>query len=874
MKVLFAVSNEEISGAIVKRYQKDYKEIISYKNVYYFNAIIKELQKDKTFDRIVISEELEAFSNTQYAQIDKFIFDKLDNISDEATNARGDNIPIIVIASDRRQKAEEMLTKMFGIGIYDVLLGNDRSVGNVCQLLNKPRTKKEAKIYYKIESDDVSYQSEDENDVSEVEIQNILAHYRRLGKDEQKYVESFDNIASQYNDVQLKIICKFLPLNVKAVLEERSAKYQELNSNGNNTNPFKGKSKPAKEQVNDNKETSEKFLKIDKHENMKPKHVVIPSAVDMSGVKKLSKMRSSVKSVESIPYNDDIKYGTIPNNNQQAQQPLQGSYTSQTMDYQRPPVTPKSMNQVQPQPIQKKVMTRQEEPEEIPEAAPEPKVEPEHPVEEVKRKRGRPRKNPLPEATQEAPVEPVKKKRGRPRKYFPQEETVKKVKIREQEEAEENELVLPGFDNNSDSEANEVVLPGFDSNDEQDETNEVILPGFGSNDDSSSNNNDDDDTSSYIEEDDGDTSSYIEQEDNDNTSSYFNNDDEEDSYLPGINETRQTSANSRMVEDQPIGNIGGYGDSRSSTQYGSIQNSSYEYEDVDISNLLTADKRIACFVGTTKNGTSFVVNNLGQVTSEMGINTAILDTTKNRNSYYIYNQNDENLRKVAMSSISSLLNGNATGIQVNKNLTIYTSLPEETEGIENAGQILKSLLKKHSLILIDCDFATPQDYFKKTQEIYLVQTLDILTIQPLTSFLRNLKSKNILYQDTLRIVLNKTVNLKGIDEKLIIRGMASYKDPSMSFMTDLFDKDTIKHISIPFSVETYAKYLENIVNCEVSVRGYPKNIIQVFNDLAKMVYPLNVNRTSTTNYIPPSIERNNAFSAQMNSTLNQMKKNY
>ena len=44
MKVLFAVSNEEISESIVKRYQKDYKEIISYKNVYYFNAILKELQ--------------------------------------------------------------------------------------------------------------------------------------------------------------------------------------------------------------------------------------------------------------------------------------------------------------------------------------------------------------------------------------------------------------------------------------------------------------------------------------------------------------------------------------------------------------------------------------------------------------------------------------------------------------------------------------------------------------------------------------------------------------------------------------------------------------------------------------------------------------
>ena len=48
MKVLCAVNNDNISNAVVKKYQKDYREIISYKNVYYFNAILKELQNDKS----------------------------------------------------------------------------------------------------------------------------------------------------------------------------------------------------------------------------------------------------------------------------------------------------------------------------------------------------------------------------------------------------------------------------------------------------------------------------------------------------------------------------------------------------------------------------------------------------------------------------------------------------------------------------------------------------------------------------------------------------------------------------------------------------------------------------------------------------------
>lgn len=61
MKVLFAVNNDKISNTIVNKYKELYKEEITYKNVYYFNALISEIKKDKSYDRIVISEELEMF---------------------------------------------------------------------------------------------------------------------------------------------------------------------------------------------------------------------------------------------------------------------------------------------------------------------------------------------------------------------------------------------------------------------------------------------------------------------------------------------------------------------------------------------------------------------------------------------------------------------------------------------------------------------------------------------------------------------------------------------------------------------------------------------------------------------------------------------
>ena len=128
MKVLFAVSNEKISEQIVKRYQKEYKKILTYKNVYYFNAILKELQRDKSYDRIIISEDLEPFTSTNNSTIDKFLFEKLDSISDEAQDTEGNETNIILICSEKRTRNSSLLLKLFSIGIYNALIEKDRSI--------------------------------------------------------------------------------------------------------------------------------------------------------------------------------------------------------------------------------------------------------------------------------------------------------------------------------------------------------------------------------------------------------------------------------------------------------------------------------------------------------------------------------------------------------------------------------------------------------------------------------------------------------------------------------------------------------------------------------------------------------------------------
>ena len=782
MKVLFAVSNEEISESIVKKYQKQYKQIISYKNVYYFNAILKEIQKDKTYDRIVISEELEAFTHTQYDQIDKFIFEKLDGISDEAASSTGKDIPIILICSDRRAKSEEMLVKLFGIGIYNAIIGNDRSVEEVCRLINRPRTKKEAKTYYQIDSENVNYQSENENDVSEVEIQNILAHYKRLGKNEDRYLESFDNIAAQYNDTQLRIISKFLPLNVRAVLEERSPKYQQIMSFNN-----KVSDKIRKPKVEEVDGTSEQLLKPKNKENIMSGPVVIPSSVNMHSGKKLSRVKP-------------MSQNTIVQDTKPEQQERITTYSAQKQEMQEYAVMPG--------------LDEQEE------RAEEPKT-----VAPVKRGRGRPRKNPLPPVEEEKTEEPPKRRRGRPRKNpVPEENVVTAKTIEEPEETIGS--ILPGLDNDQEDEKNNYNL-----------YNNIQMP-----------------------------------EQNVNEAKDNNDNEIEENILPGIG----MASNENMAINTNI-STNHYNNNYTNSIYNPMSqiqenNKNIDIEKIDLSELLTSRKKIAAFVGTSKNGTSFIVNNLAEMLSTSGIDIAILDTTKNRNSYYIYTKNEEELRKIAEQSIVGLSKGMASGIEVHKNLTVYTSLPEDNEAIEHADKILETLLKKHTLILIDTDFKTPSRYFEQAQEIYLVQSLDVLTIQPLTAFLRELKSKNILEDRKLRIVLNKAVKIRGITDKTIIGGMAYYNDPAMSFMTELFDRTLIKYISIPFEEETYIKYLENVIECNVSLKGYSKGFLQSLKELGNMIYSV-----GGTTYRPPTANgynSQNTFSPGMAQTLNQMKNNY
>ena len=211
---------------------------------------------------------------------------------------------------------------------------------------------------------------------------------------------------------------------------------------------------------------------------------------------------------------------------------------------------------------------------------------------------------------------------------------------------------------------------------------------------------------------------------------------------------------------------------------------------------------------------------------------------------------------------------------MHKNLTVYTSVPnEEDEYIDNVDKILETLIQKHSLVLIDADYNTNMGYFKQSQQVCLVQNYDILTIQPLTAFLKRLKERNMIEQSKLRIILNKTIKIKGITHKTIIDGMAFYTDPTMSSMTELFNKDTIQYMTIPLDPQIYVEYLTGVVYCDINLKKYSKNFLQTLSQLGNMIYS-NTQIVPKSNYTPPSVNSDTGFSPAMNSTLEQMKKKY
>ena len=583
MKVLFAVSNEKITEQVVAKYQVMYNELLSYKEVYYYNAIVKELEKNKDYNAIVIDESLESVSNDKG---DQYLLNNLDAITDIAVNNENTQIPIILICKADRQPAEEFLEKIYKIGIFNALILKDRKISKICEYINGPRNKKDAKKYYQIDVDDTEVVADTETDsIAKTELKNILNYYAKLGNDTTKYSETFERIAEQYTDVELVYIIARFPENVKSVLMNENQRFRNL-------------------------------MNIDPN--------------------KLKQMEQAKKEQEK----------------QMAQQ----------------------------------------------------------------------------EVHVQAPVQ---------------------MQAQNDAKIEENA---------------KIVSNQYDIEEEQKEVVETpkvqIQP--------------------QVEQ----TAPKVEQK-----------------VEPKVNNNYSIPANNMQMNNQ------------------------------------VNSKNVFSFVGTSKNGTSFLVNSLGILFSSIGINTAIVDLTKNKNDYYMCTNNEERLREIATLSIIKLEKGIAEGVQINKNLSVYTGLPTNDTNKLNSKMVIDTLKKNHTLVLLDCDFETNLEYYTYSNQIFTVQSLDVLTMQPLTIHLKKLKELGIISDSKISIILNKEVPVKGLTKKLMIGGLSMYNSPNMEERVELFNRDNVKVYSVPFDIQAYQKYLENIVHCKFEIAGYPKKFITELQLIAENIYP-------------------------------------
>ena len=178
------------------------------------------------------------------------------------------------------------------------------------------------------------------------------------------------------------------------------------------------------------------------------------------------------------------------------------------------------------------------------------------------------------------------------------------------------------------------------------------------------------------------------------------------------------------------------------------------------------------------------------------------------------------LKQQQKNCLKNIAEGNPLGIQVEKNLVVYTDLQRENEKDLKAEKILEVLLKKHKIIILDTDFSTDVSYFLYSKKIYLVQTMDVLTIQSFTEFLSKLKSQNAINDEKIRVVLNKFINLNGITEKELINRLAFYNDPTKSYMQQLFEKNGLKYTTIPYNQLAYESYLQYMAEYKITKVEY------------------------------------------------------
>ena len=945
MKVLFAIRDDNnIVDTIVRKYQRDYNKKLVYKEVKNFTAILRELQQNNNYDRIVIGDDIDEKINKSENK-SKLILTKLKSIRSVALKD-DKQIPIIFFTDNNK-----LTNYLYELNIYNGIIGTDITKKRIYELMLKPRNKLQAKDYYRI-NDEVGNKAKktiekvnkknvenkirkDEKKVVKSEknkivdtnkeksnnlvsyVEKAIKYLNQVGLDEEKYVKKFDNICSKLSKEELQVVIKSLSLRTKKILKNNSSKYNKLIS----------------VVVKDNEKTKAKEESTVKRGRGRPRK---EKKEEEPAVKR--KRGRPRKTVESIEENEPIKKNVEENKEKKTKleskkkledknKTVKKEKNEEDLDFEENDLLSKERKSSTKLKTKNKVdddeLDLDEKDDDLDDVKYNDQDLDEDDIEDD---------DDL--DLDEDDTDDIEDDDDLDLDEDDTDDTEDDDDLDLDEDDEDDiedddDLDLDEDDTDDIEDDDDLDLDEDDTNDieddddldlDEDDTDDIEDDDDLDLDEDDADDIDDDDLD--LAEDDTDDD-HNNKENTSNSSAINNNteddeifdlddnefydeknakssenkndddfvfdvddeksDDEDvDDSLNLVSDTddddvlnlddefniEDTNKNENSADDDDADILNLDNDDlkvddnqigiNQPGQFSGIRNKNYN-PNYDISKQINEingntdsgkteeekritipeEKKIVAFVGAHGNGTSFIINNLALLLSEQGIKTAIVDLTKNKNSYYIFTQNEERLRGIAYSCFEKLKSGISDGIIVNKNLTVYTSLPNADSEIENKETAINTLLSEFSLVLFDCDTETDQEYFEIAQEIYLVQSLDVLTIQPLTTLLKKLKMNKLLNEEKLRILINKDLRVNKLNERILISAMSVYNSPDTTYQLDLFNRDKIGYLTIPFEEKNYSKYLDELADCKLTIRGYSKNLISSFNKLAKFVYPIN-----------------------------------
>ena len=749
MKVLFATGSavEQTSKKIAERYYEKFGEELDYKNVFYFKSLIEEVKKDKTYDRIVVSEDLETFVLKNLESLDRYVFNNIDAITDEIEDSE-----IIFICSDRRSKNnDKFVQKLFSIGVYNILIGNEeRTVDYLCDYIKKPMNKKEAKRHLNITSIVSSGLMSDSDDtVEEVQIMNILKHYEKLKGKPEEYLPSFDQISEQYTRNQLKVIVYYLPTDVKNTILA-SDKYRYLAEN----DEYKGPSSVTGHKDSGHLKKAEKkglfgILKDNRNKEAAQKQA---KAAEEARQKELAEKALAEQKAKEAEAQRQAQVAEEARQKELAEKAL-AEQKAKEAEAQRQVQVAEEARQKE---LAEKALAEQKAKEA--EAQRQAQVAEEARQKELAEKALAEQKAKEAEAQRQAQVAEEARQKELAEKALA-EQKAKEAEAQRQaqvaEEAKQKELA-------------EKALAEQKAKEEAQKQAKAIE----------------------------DARRLLEQE-----------------KLALEEEKRRLREQSELLSKE------------------SLANAQKEEQMV-----VTNHKKMVLFVGTNKSGVTFSVNAVAHNLAERKINVGVLDMTRDRSMYYIYNQDDKGLRNIASECMKNLSENVDTFIPVNKHFKVYTSIPNgmgDSRKTYKNRAIIDTVRENNNIVIIDADFTTPLEYYEKADEIYLIQDLDIMKMQEATLFLRELKSRSI-NMNKIKVVINKYVKTV-LTPKRLIQGLSYYSDPQMSFTDELLD-GKVSYFVLPFDVLNYAKYIDGLCNNSLNYKRYTPDFLNAINELSESVY--------------------------------------